>query len=293
MQSGGIMMDRQEIEARLKKIEEEKQQLLAKLPSWCKVLGIEYKPELEDEVSNIERAVELKDICDKCEYNADTCKDCAYGEQVCSSKYLKCDMYAAYREEQHRIWRSKYTAEKSGLGKRFIGKTLDAFEVTSANQKAYDACKAFCENYSKETTKGLKLFGNYGSGKTHLVSAIIHKLGEQMIDCRFMVVPELLRSIRQGFSQDSDKANDLVKEAERAHLLILDDLGAEKTSDWVREQLYIIINRRYENMLPTIVTTNCTTAELVERLGERTVSRLIEMTDAYKITADDYRLKKE
>jgi DNA replication protein DnaC len=45
-------------------------------------------------------------------------------------------------------------------------------------------------------------------------------------------------------------------------------------------------------MLPTIVTTNCTTAELVERLGERTVSRLIEMTDAYKITTDDYRLKK-
>jgi DNA replication protein DnaC len=84
----------------------------------------------------------------------------------------------------------------------------------------------------------------------------------------------------------------LINKAETAPILILDDLGAEKISDWVREQLYIIINRRYENMLPTIVTTNCTTAELVERLGERTVSRLIEMTDAYKITTDDYRLKK-
>jgi DNA replication protein DnaC len=60
----------------------------------------------------------------------------------------------------------------------------------------------------------------------------------------------------------------------------------------VREQLYVIVNRRYEDMLPTIVTTNCTTQDLVNRLGERTVSRLVEMTDAYKIMAPDYRLKK-
>ena len=74
-------------------------------------------------------------------------------------------------------------------------------------------------------------------------------------------------------------------------MLILDDLGAEKPSDWVKEQLYVIINRRYENMLPTIITTNCTMNELKDRIGERTASRIIEMTTPYKITASHSRLK--
>ena len=71
----------------------------------------------------------------------------------------------------------------------------------------------------------------------------------------------------------------------------MDDLGAEKPSDWVSEQLYMIINSRYEDMLPTIITTNCNTKELIERLGERTVSRIIEMTEPVTIKASDYRLK--
>jgi DNA replication protein DnaC len=123
------------------------------------------------------------------------------------------------------------------------------------------------------------------------MSAIIHKLAEYHKAAFFVVVPDLLKEIRQGFGQGG-YSSELIKKVEIAPILILDDLGAEKSSEWVREQLYVIINQRYINMLPTLVTTNCTTEELMERLGERTVSRLIEMTDSYKITADDYRLKK-
>jgi DNA replication protein DnaC len=107
----------------------------------------------------------------------------------------------------------------------------------------------------------------------------------------FVVVPELLRAIRKGFNQPNDDSDKLVKLTEEAQLLVLDDLGAEKPSDWVREQLYVIINRRYENMLPTIITTNCTTKELIDKIGQRTVSRIVEMTTPYKITAEDYRLR--
>lgn len=282
-------MDKREIEERMKRIEEERQQLLAELPSLCDVLGIEYKSELDDDADKIKEAAKQKPLCENCKLNADNCEECYSAERSLYNNYIKCPPY----REVLRIKAGKYQAGKSGIGKRFIGKTFDNFNVTDKTQKAYDACKAFATNYKEgETSKGLKLFGSYGCGKTHLVSAIIHKIGENYVDSTFINVPELLVKIKQSFGNDEVNFDWMIEKAKDASLLILDDLGAEKSSDWVREQLYVIINRRYEDMLPTIVTTNCTTAELVDRLGERTVSRLIEMTDAYKITADDYRLKK-
>jgi len=265
----------------------------AMLPSWCSVLGIEYTSDLEDDMYDIQRAAEQKPICDKCTYSLETCKDCDGAKMAHTNKYLNCEKYETWYAEHLRKSRIKSFAIKSGIGRRFIGKTFDNFNVTNKTQKAYDACKAFADSYKEgATSKGLKLFGSYGCGKTHLVSAIIHKLGENFFESAFINVPELFMEIKQSFGDEEKNAYHLVNRAKKASLLILDDLGAEKPSEWVREQLYVIINRRYEDMLPTIVTTNCTTAELVERLGERTVSRLIEMTDTYKIMADDYRLKK-
>lgn len=276
-----------------KKWKEKMLKRLADLPSKCELLGIEYKPELEDDMDTIENAAELKAICDKCQYTAETCKDCECGKSVYDNKYLTCEMYAAYYKEEIRKSCAKYHAQKSGIGRRYIGKTFENFNVTGETQKVYDACKAFADNYKEGVTnKGLKLFGSYGCGKTHLVSAIIHKLGERTIDSTFMNVPELFVKIKQSFGNDETNLDWMIEKAKEAPLLFFDDLGAEKPSDWVREQLYVIVNRRYEDMLPTVVTTNCTTEELVNRLGERTVSRLVEMTDAYKIMAPDYRLKK-
>ena len=104
-------------------------------------------------------------------------------------------------------------------------------------------------------------------------------------------MPELLETIRSGFNRQDDEAKASINQLKEAALLVLDDLGAEKVTDWAREQIFIIINRRYESMLPTVITTNYTTAELVNRLGQRTVSRLVEMTTAYTVDTRDYRLK--
>jgi DNA replication protein DnaC len=179
---------------------------------------------------------------------------------------------------------------ESGLGKRFAARRFETFNVTPATKQAYEACVNFCDTFS-EDSKGIRLVGSYGCGKTHLTASIIHRLAEQGIGGVFVVVPELLRAIRKGYNSPDEGADKLVSLTEDAPLLVLDDLGAEKPSEWVREQLYVIINRRYENMLPTVVTTNCSTQELVDRIGQRTVSRLIEMTTPYKITAKDYRMK--
>ena len=71
---------------------------------------------------------------------------------------------------------------------------------------------------------------------------------------------------------------------------MLEDSGAEKASEWTQEQLYRIVNFRYEHMLPTVITTNCDGAQLEMALGRRIVSRLIEMTTLVKVQAADWRM---
>ena len=70
---------------------------------------------------------------------------------------------------------------------------------------------------------------------------------------------------------------------------MLDDLGKEKTSDWVNEILYSIINYRYENLLPMIITSNLTISQLSKKTGEATVSRLLEINKIIRFGSKDYR----
>ena len=135
------------------------------------------------------------------------------------------------------------------------------------------------------------LVGPYGCGKTHLAASIVHRCAEFGIAGVFVVVPELLARIRTSYRTGDGKAEAVIDMAKSAKLLILDDLGAEKASEWVKEQLYMLVNYRYEHMLPTVVTTNCSGAELEQELGRRTLSRLVEMTKPVNIRASDYRMK--
>ena len=109
----------------------------------------------------------------------------------------------------------------------------------------------------------------------------------------FVVTPDLLQSIRRGYDNPdaARTAQAIVDSARTIDILVLDDLGSEKPSDWVREKLFVLINARYEAELPTIITSNYSTADLVDRLGQRIVSRLIEMTTAITMTAPDYRMQ--
>lgn len=179
----------------------------------------------------------------------------------------------------------------SGIGERFKRRRFDTFQPTLGTEIALIACKNFCENFTPHA-RGIRLTGTYGCGKTHLAAAILNELIPRGIPGMFVVVPELLRQIRRGIDDKTmaEKAGKIVELASEIDLLILDDLGAENTSDWVREQLFILLNNRYEKNLPTIVTTNHTTKELIGKLQQRIVSRLVEMTESITMTAGDWRL---
>ena len=121
----------------------------------------------------------------------------------------------------------------------------------------------------------LILTGRYGTGKTSILAAMIAELsygGRRSVV--FTTTPRLFDQLRAGF-EDGSFAETMGR-CQRAGLLILDDLGAEKPSEWVHERLYALVNHRYEHELPIWASTNLPPARLIESIGERVWSRLQE-----------------
>lgn len=146
-----------------------------------------------------------------------------------------------------------------------------------------------CVESVKETRRGIYLWGPVGYGKTYAAYAIHKKLEEMTVHSTFYTAPEMFDLIRDDYQHKDSFFLDRVL-ANRG-VLIIDDLGAEKSSEFVSEAVYKIINKRYEEMLPTIITSNLDLGELAERVGDRISSRIAEMNDVIKLDGADRRLK--
>lgn len=231
------------------------------------------------------------------------CKQCTkHGEEVNSDCcriepviYTDKIMYSAgpcEKQLQYQVAKkADRIMEQSRVGKRFQGRRFDTFNVNDTNRKAFEACKEYVNSFSKSGS-GLMLAGKFGTGKTHLAVAMIHELAKKDVFGIFVTAPDLLQKIRTSFDGGNEKVAEIMEIVKTAEFLVLDDLGAERANEWVKEQFYMIINARYENMLPTVVTTNLEIEELENQIGKRIVSRLIEMTDGVWFDGPDYRTRK-
>lgn len=132
--------------------------------------------------------------------------------------------------------------------------------------------------------------GSYGVGKTHLAVAIANEvLQTNTMGVYFRVVPDLLDQLRATFDPEHGVAYDeRFQQIRNAHLLILDDLGTEQTTPWAREKLYQLLNHRYNEQLPTVVTSN----QDYKNIDQRILSRMLDtrLSQRIFIEADDYRL---
>ena len=184
--------------------------------------------------------------------------------------------------------------ERSGLSKRMKGYALANFEhyvsptATRARIKVDDYLKSWEEN--RESGRGLYFCGGVGTGKTHLAVAVMNELmTKKRVPSLFVTVPEFLDNLREAYmipGRDLDEWMDTVKNAD---LLVLDDLGSERPTEWVRERLFVIVNHRYREALPTLFTSNIGPKDLASQLGERTASRIIAMCDWISLEGEDYR----
>jgi DNA replication protein DnaC len=138
--------------------------------------------------------------------------------------------------------------------------------------------------------KGLGFYGSTGTGKTHLAVAVCRHLLQQKLipSARFWDTAALLTTLRQS---DDARRQQVLEEAQRVAILVLDDVGAHNTTPWVREQLGMIINHRWSAKLPVFVTSNTTLNHFIESLGQRTVSRLVDCTMSLELLGEDERTK--
>ena len=139
--------------------------------------------------------------------------------------------------------------------------------------------------------RGLWFFGSVGTGKTTLAMLVSRHALEAGRSVAIYSLPRLLAEIRTTFDDDGrgNSYVDLLDRLTAVDLLHIDDVGAEKTSAWVLEQLYAIVNARYEDERSVIITTNLERDDLAEQINERTVSRLEEMCEVLPLWGADAR----
>lgn len=178
----------------------------------------------------------------------------------------------------------------------FAGATLKGYRRLPGTEKAFAAVKDYLVNRKKnfDAGCGLILMGAVGCGKTHLGCAILNCALEDGWHAAYWNVPQQLELLMPGNADELDQMHILDK-ALLARVLLLDDLGAEKSSEWTRKELMVILDERYRENKPTIITSNLmlTDDELRRTCGDRAYSRLCsEHYLAVALTAEDYRRKK-
>ncbi len=194
------------------------------------------------------------------------------------------EVCGAWRERQHTI-----ALRKAGIPPRFRDCRFATFVPKNESQaKALDRCRSFAEGFrAGETKRGLFLLGAYGVGKTHLAVAVAASLADRC-RVRFRTVPALLAEARSAIRGQRDAADPLLECCD-VPLLLLDDLGQEKNSDWVWEQRFLLINYRYEQELPTVFTSNLAPEALQEKIGGAAMSRIWDMCAGVAIDGEDHR----
>ncbi|MGB9813502.1 MAG: ATP-binding protein [Thermovenabulum sp.] len=202
-------------------------------------------------------------------------------------------------ENRRRMERIERLFSQSRLGRRFRQRTFETFEIRDYNKKALEIALDYAKNFDnyKEKGEGLYITGGYGVGKTHLAAAIANYLIQNLkATVIFGNVTTLLGRIRYAYSDSSQYEEDqIMKELYDVDLLIIDDLGKEKPTEWVEEKLYTVINQRYEDYKPIVVTSNLELEVIEQRLencGGAIVSRIIEMCRGIKIVGSDFRKEK-
>ncbi len=175
----------------------------------------------------------------------------------------------------------------------FSGLTFDSFKVQGrmglGDQQVQSLQFAYnqAQQFANSPRGWLLLLGGYGTGKTHLAAAIANQAVSMSIPTLFLTVPDLLDWLRFSFEGSDLSLEDRLEEIRGITLLVLDDLGTQNATPWAEEKLYQIINYRYVNKMPMVVTTNLTLNEIDGRIASRLQDP--DLVTLLEINAPDYR----
>ena len=193
-----------------------------------------------------------------------------------------------------RIARRKARKLAGVIPRRYQGVSFDRPPVTQIDASVVRTVRRYVDTLEErlEEGKGIWFQGDVGTGKTTLAMLISAEALRRSHSVAIYSLPRLLGLLRDTYDEGAEYSlSDLVDRLCGVELLHVDDVGAEQTSPWVLEQLYTIVNTRYEDGRAMLLTTNLRPDELREQIGERTVSRIIEMCgDPLMLCGTDQRV---
>jgi len=186
----------------------------------------------------------------------------------------QCPVQVAYREER----RVQELLGKARLPRRFQRRRLEDFRTyEQQTRRALERARSFVAGFGEPERRGLLIIGPQGTGKTHLAAGILLALLDRQVPARFYTAPGLVAELKRAIPED--RVLEVARALVDVPCLVIDDLGKEyikspgerasayESAVWVQEQLFSIVNGRYEEDRPVIITTNLTDAELGERYG--------------------------
>ncbi len=232
--------------------------------------------------------------CNKCDTPRTTVVEVLGNKRVvrciCKCQAEARDKDEAMRKEIEKQVRLAKLQEASLLSNRYKHVTFD--NCKTGDNKSFDEafirCKRFCENSNEvlENGFGIYLYGDKGTGKTHLTSCMANELIKQYKQVLFTNFFEISKSIRATFKGSGNEI-DTINKIANVDFLFIDDLGTEKVTKegedtWLQDKIFEVINKRYNNMKPTIFTSNYSLQQLVQERGlmDKTVDRILEMSTA-------------
>ncbi len=261
-----------------------------------KKLKIKKEDALNNTVKLLECVEELNN-CKECS-NLFNCQNKVNGHiyfpQELESKLIFSYVPCKYYKEAKKIMNERKTSSNILSNAR-----MKDIKITKNRASVIKWIKNFFDNYSPyKSNKGLYLHGNFGTGKTYLIAALFNEIkNKYQVNTEIVYVPELLRKLKENLNLVGDRLDYL----ENVPLLLLDDLGAEKVTEWGRDEIIgTILQTRMNNNMPTFFTSNLKIEELEKILSitkesedtlkaKRIIERIKYLTDDIELLGNNYR----
>lgn len=210
----------------------------------------------------------------------------------CACERVIIERQKAEEQRRKNMERTAELRKLSFLDRRYEEATFDNFITNAYNEKNLKLCRRFAEHFDEMQSKnqGLLMWGNVGTGKSYAAACIANYLLNSQTPCIMTSIVKILQLIQR----DPIEENNIMSRLSYTPLVIFDDFGTERNTDYALEKIYNVLDSRYRSGLPMIVTTNLTFREMQNEADirySRLYDRIFECCYPMQFTGDSFRKK--